>query len=416
YPFVLTPLAKAELMRHENLSEQRQELHDAFFRAMFVGMTCPYLIIEVRREHVVRDALVQLWGKSTNDLKKALKVRFVGEEGVDEGGVTREFLSLVVREIFNSEYGMFRYYEDSHLYWFRLAPQCDNMINEYRLIGQLIGLAAYNSAMVGINFPRALYRKLCGRRVRLCDLAEFEPELARGLQMMLDYETDDPDEFELLFGRNFVMEYDHFGEMVTQPLVHGGESIPLTLANRQEYVNLYVEMVLSILVYRQYEAFREGFHSIMGSPHQLLAQNLNPSPSRSYLIESLEPHELELIICGHNYDNLDLHELESVCQYDGGYNRESSVICNFWDVVHNDFTVEQRRLLLKFVTGTDRVPVGGFSKLTFVISKNGVGESDRLPTAHTCFNVMLLCEYETRETLKDRLLTAINNAEGFGMH
>ena len=86
---------------------------------------------------------------------------------------------------------------------------------------------------------------------------------------------------------------------------------------------------------------------------------------------------------------------------------------NFWEIVHG-FTEEQKKRLLFFTTGSDRVPIGGLSKLQFVIAKNG-GDSDRLPTSHTCYNVLLLCEYSSKEKLKERLLTAISNAEGFGM-
>lgn len=65
-------------------------------------------------------------------------------------------------------------------------------------------------------------------------------------------------------------------------------------------------------------------------------------------------------------------------------------------------------------TGSDRVPVGGLSRLKLMIARNGP-DSDRLPTSHTCFNVLLLPEYTDREKLKDRLLKAINYSKGFGM-
>lgn len=41
------------------------------------------------------------------NLKKQLVVEFEGEQGVDEGGVSKEFFQLVVEEIFNLDYGMF---------------------------------------------------------------------------------------------------------------------------------------------------------------------------------------------------------------------------------------------------------------------------------------------------------------------
>ncbi len=61
-----------------------------------------------------------------------------------------------------------------------------------------------------------------------------------------------------------------------------------------------------------------------------------------------------------------------------------------------------------------RSPIKGLGSLTFVISRNGP-DSDRLPTAHTCFNHLLLPEYSDKEKLKRCLYTAISNAEGFGL-
>jgi hypothetical protein len=59
--------------------QMRHELQDAFFRAMFIGVNNPYLQLEVRRDHVIRDALFQLSGKSNHDLKKQLRVSFANE-------------------------------------------------------------------------------------------------------------------------------------------------------------------------------------------------------------------------------------------------------------------------------------------------------------------------------------------------
>lgn len=81
----------------------------------------------------------------------------------------------------------------------------------------------------------------------------------------------------------------------------------------------------------------------------------------------------------------------------------------FWEVV-GEFVESQKKILLFFATGSDRVPIGGLAKLGFIIAKNG-GDSDRLPTSHTCFNVLLLSEYKTKEKLKDRLLKALDNSD-----
>jgi len=83
-------------------------------------------------------------------------------------------------------------------------------------------------------------------------------------------------------------------------------------------------------------------------------------------------------------------------------------------VIVHSLDEDNKRKLLFFVTGSDRAPIKGLANLRFVISKNG-SHSDRLPSAHTCFNHLLLPEYENKEKLKDRLLIAINNSQGFGL-
>jgi hypothetical protein len=69
---------------------------------------------------------------------------------------------------------------------------------------------------------------------------------------------------------------------------------------------------------------------------------------------------------------------------------------------------QTKKKLLSFTTGSDKVPVGGLAKLPFIIAKNG-GDSDRLPTSHTCYNVLLLSEYASKEKLENRLLKALEN-------
>jgi hypothetical protein len=117
-----------------------------------------------------------LESKKPQDLKKQLKIQFVGEEAVDEGGVQKEFFQLVVREIFDPKYAIFQRYDDSNLYWFAFNPSVDNVtLEELRLVGRLIGLAIYNSVLMDIHFPVALYRKLMDYSVDLDDLTVLDP-------------------------------------------------------------------------------------------------------------------------------------------------------------------------------------------------------------------------------------------------
>ena len=68
--------------------------------------------IVVRRDHLVSDSLKEISSKQ-KDLKKKLKVSFVGEPGLDMGGLTKEWFQLLIKQIFDAEYGMFVYHTHS---------------------------------------------------------------------------------------------------------------------------------------------------------------------------------------------------------------------------------------------------------------------------------------------------------------
>lgn len=51
------------------------------------------------------------------DLFKPLRVHFIGEEGIDAGGVKKEFFQLLVGELLSPDYGMLVYQPESNTYW-----------------------------------------------------------------------------------------------------------------------------------------------------------------------------------------------------------------------------------------------------------------------------------------------------------
>ncbi|KAG2213365.1 hypothetical protein INT47_009038 [Mucor saturninus] len=392
YPFMLNPAVKADVLKVESVFQMRHELQDAFFRALFQGVNSPYLVLEIRRDHIISDTLLQLEEKSIHDLKKQLRVQFLGEEGVDEGGVQKEFFQLIVREIFDSKYGMFTFNEESRLCWFSPNPVLDDInIREYKLVGLLLGLAVYNSVILDLHFPLGLYKKLMDVDIGLPDLKRLDPSLGKGLERLLLFHGDIESEYD----RSFQVDIQSFGHVFTCDLKPDGAKTLLTNENSAEFVELYTQFVLSKSVEKQFNAFREGF--------QIVCQDS--------AIKIFRPEEVEQLICGSS--DLDFDALETSTVYDGGWTKDSDIIKYFWEIVHS-FSYEEKKKLLFFATGSDRAPIGGLSKLQFVIAKNG-GDSDRLPTSHTCYNVLLLCEYSSKEKLKERLLTSISNAEGFGM-
>ncbi|XP_041115852.1 ubiquitin-protein ligase E3A isoform X2 [Polyodon spathula] len=394
-PFILNAVTKNLGLYYDNRIRMYSERRITVLYSLVQGQQLnPYLRLKVRRDHIIDDALVRLEMiamENPADLKKQLYVEFEGEQGVDEGGVSKEFFQLVVEELFNRDIGMFTYDEMTKLCW--LNPSSFETEGQFTLIGIVLGLAIYNNCILDVHFPMVVYRKLMGKKGTFRDLADSHPVLFQSLNELLEYEGSVEDDMMITFQ---ISHTDLFGNPLTYDLKENGDKIPVTNENRKEFVAQYAEYMLNKSVEKQFKAFRRGFHMVT---------------SESPLKYLFRPEEIELLICGSR--NLDFEALEETTEYDGGYTRDSRVIRSFWEIVHS-FAEEQKRLFLQFTTGTDRAPVGGLGKLKMIIAKNGQ-DTDRLPTSHTCFNVLLLPEYSTQEKLKERLLKAITYAKGFGM-
>ena len=70
--------------------------------------TTEYLVIEARRDHMLMDSMNEIYRRQKRELMRPLKVRLVGEEGIDHGGVQQEFFRVVIAEALNPDYGTSR--------------------------------------------------------------------------------------------------------------------------------------------------------------------------------------------------------------------------------------------------------------------------------------------------------------------
>ncbi|XP_068806175.1 probable E3 ubiquitin-protein ligase HECTD2 isoform X2 [Struthio camelus] len=405
YPFIISIAAKKVIIQRDSeqqmISIARQSLVDKVSRRQKPDMNMLFLNVKVRRTHLVSDSLDELARKRA-DLKKKLKVTFVGEAGLDMGGLTKEWFLLLIRQIFHPDYGMFTYHKDSHCHWFS-SFKCDNY-SEFRLVGALMGLAVYNSITLDIRFPPCCYKKLLSPPIVPCDhnaligicdvtledLVQIMPELAHGLSELLSYEGNVEEDFY----STFQVFQEEFGVIKSYNLKPNGDKIPVTNQNRKEYVQLYVDFLLNKSIYKQFAAFYYGFHSVCAS----------------YALLLLRPEEVEILVCGS--PELDMSALQRSTQYEG-YQKTDLTIRYFWDVVLG-FSLDLQKKLLHFATGSDRVPVGGMADLNFKISKSETS-TNWLPVAHTCFNQLCLPPYKNKKELKQKLIIGISNAEGFGL-
>lgn len=190
---------------------------------------------------------------------------------------------------------------------------------------------------------------------------------------------------------------DGLGNIKLIELIPDGRNTAITIHNKSEFINLYTEYLLDISIENRFNAFKSGFLSICDC----------------YALNLYLPDELEQAICGRQI--LDTEALERSTRYQDGFTSDSLVIRWFWEIVHG-FSDEKKKKLLSFVTGSDRIPIRGFDSLDprFTISK-WVKKTRNLPVAHTCFNHLLLPEYQDKLLLQRCLETAIENSEGFGL-
>lgn len=151
----------------------------------------------------------------------------------------------------------------------------DETLQQYNLIGVLMGLAVYNSNILDLHFPSVCYQKLLSppvvphadmhlgvvRNPSLDDLAQIMPDVARGMRELLAYQGDVEHDMCLTFQASI----EEFGAVKTFPLKQGGEDVPVTNQNRKEYVRLYLDWMLNTAIYNEFRSFYLGFHAVCAS-------------------------------------------------------------------------------------------------------------------------------------------------------
>ncbi|ORY96177.1 hypothetical protein BCR43DRAFT_491214 [Syncephalastrum racemosum] len=351
--------------------------------------------IKIRRDHIFEDAYAEVMRQAPADLKKRLMIKFDGEDGLDYGGLSREFFFLLSHEMFNPFYCLFEYSAHDN-YTLQINPHSGinpEHLNYFRFIGRVVGLAIFHRRFLDAFFIVSFYKMILNKKVAVADMESVDADFHRSLMWILD--NDITDVLELTFS----VDDDRFGEMVTVDLKPGGRDIEVTDENKKEYVNLVTEWRIYKRVEEQFKAFKEGFN-------QLIPQDL---------INVFDERELELLIGG--IAEIDVDDWKKHTDY-RGYTEQDDVIQWFWKCVRS-WDSEKKSRLLQFTTGTSRIPVNGFKDLQgsdgprrFTIEK--AGEVTQLPKAHTCFNRIDMPPYRSYDALVAKLSMAVEETLGFG--
>ncbi|KAF9065282.1 hypothetical protein BDP27DRAFT_1332194 [Rhodocollybia butyracea] len=351
--------------------------------------------IKIRRNHIFEDSYAEIMRQTPNDLKKRLMIKFDGEDGLDYGGLSREFFFLLSHEMFNPFYCLFEYSAHDN-YTLQINPASGvnpEHLNYFKFIGRCLGLGIFHRRFLDAYFIVSFYKMILKKKVTLADLESVDAELHRGMTWMLDNDITD------IIDETFTTTEERFGEMVTIELKPGGADVPVTQDNKKDYVECVVDYRISKRVKEQFEAFMSGFS-------ELIPQDL---------ITVFDERELELLIGG--MSEIDVDDWLKFTDY-RGYEMTDEVIQWFWKCVRS-WPPERKSRLLQFATGTSRIPVNGFKDLQgsdgprrFTIEKSG--DPSQLPKSHTCFNRIDLPPYKDYASLEHKLTLAVEETVGFG--
>uniref|UniRef100_A0A7E4VEV6 Ubiquitin-protein ligase E3B n=1 Tax=Panagrellus redivivus TaxID=6233 RepID=A0A7E4VEV6_PANRE len=386
--------------------------------------TRPRTLVTVHRVSIVEDGFRALSVVSTAEMKAGVRIKFLNEQGleeagIDQDGVFKEFLELTVKGIFDPALNLFKPTSNGAMYPSNTSYIHSNHLEYFHYIGRMLGKSVYDGFLTDVQLPPALLATMLGKT--LCpfdELASVDPELYKSLTYVKHYrDTDDVADLELTFS----VDEEVFGKIQTVDLVPGGRSLKVTNENKIVYIHRMANYRVVKQTRQQVERFVAGFKSIIDG----------------CWISLFSTHELQSLISGVGRD-VDISDLRRHVQYFGGFHSNHRVIKWLWQIVESDFSVEERKLFLKFVTSCSRPPLLGFANLEPKFSIRCVEVSDeqdtgdtlasvvrgflaikrvrsaaRLPTSSTCFNLLKLPNYHKKSLLLEKLRYAIHAQAGF---
>nr|XP_033789615.1 E3 ubiquitin-protein ligase NEDD4-like isoform X13 [Geotrypetes seraphini] len=352
--------------------------------------------MKLHRNNIFEESYRRIMSVKRPDVLKArLWIEFESEKGLDYGGVAREWFFLLSKEMFNPYYGLFEYSATDN-YTLQINPNSglcnEDHLSYFTFIGRIAGLAVFHGKLLDGFFIRPFYKMMLGKQITLKDMESVDSEYYNSLKWILE---NDPTELDLMF----CIDEENFGQTYQVDLKPNGSEMVVTNENKREYIDLVIQWRFVNRVQKQMNAFLEGFTELIPID----------------LIKIFDENELELLMCG--LGDVDVNDWRQHTIYKNGYCPNHPVIQWYWKAVLL-MDAEKRIRLLQFVTGTSRVPMNGFAEL---YGSNGPqlytieqwGSPEKLPRAHTCFNRLDLPPYDSFEELREKLLMAVENAQGF---
>nr|XP_006821499.1 PREDICTED: apoptosis-resistant E3 ubiquitin protein ligase 1-like [Saccoglossus kowalevskii] len=395
------------LLKNIGGSETFHDKQDFFFREVrqiHTRRNRSKMNLTIKRSEILESSMKATKYFTTSDWCKHMEITFVGEEGLDWGGVRREWFEILCLALFSPENHLFTRFKEDNQGLVHPNPNRPHHLAKqkyFEFAGKIVGKCLYESAMglgyrqlVKARFTRSFLAQLIGLRV---NYRYFETDDPDTYVTKIKYiEENDVDNLDLVFAEE---EYNSLGEVEKiVELLPDGSNIPVTNQNKMRYLNMLAHYKFTNSVSDEIEHFLKGLNDIIPD----------------HLLSIFDENELELLMCGSSSFDLDDFKRNCVINSGGGYNFRK-IIGWFWTIVAS-FTQEEMARLLQFTTGCSQLPPGGFSDLSPRFQISASPTYCTLPTAHTCFNQLCLPSYDSIEQMQKALLVAINEgSEGFGL-
>ncbi|TRY93876.1 hypothetical protein DNTS_023784 [Danionella cerebrum] len=401
--------------------------------------------LDRKKRTINRDELLKQAESVMQDLgssRAMLEIQYENEVGTGLGP-TQEFYALVSQELQRADLGLWRGEEvtlsnpkgsqEGTKYMFSSRglfavpfgrttkpAHIAKIKMKFRFLGKLMAKAIMDFRLLDLPLGLPFYKWMLRHESSISshDLVNIDPGVAKSIQHLEDIirqkkriEQDRSHTRETLqqalesLNMNGCVVED-LGLDFTLPgfpnieLKKGGKDVAVTIHNLEEYLRLVVYWTLNEGVSRQFESFREGFESVFPLHH----------------LQYFYPEELDQLLCGSKSESWDVKTLMECCRPDHGYTHDSRAVRFLFEVLSN-FDGEQQRLFLQFVTGSPRLPVGGFRSLnppltivrkTFESTEN---PDDFLPSVMTCVNYLKLPDYSSIEIMREKLLIAAREGQ-----
>lgn len=399
--------------------------------------------LERRKRTVSRDDILKQAEAVISDLASSramLEIQYENEVGTGLGP-TLEFYALVSRELQKADLELWRgetvtveertednpgksvkYVNASNGLYPLPVPRnmksahMTKLRNKFRFLGKFMAKAVMDSRMLDLGLHPCVYKWLLNEEwsLGLGDVASLDPAVGQTLDRLhstvlhkrrviaqAEQEGISGSELQARLDALTVdgVSVEDLALTFTLPgypnieFRKGGSDIAVTINNLDQYVQLVIEWLVREGVRRQMEALREGFECVFP-----LTQ-----------LHVFYPEELEQLFCGSSDSSQwDMKQLAECCRPDHGYTHNSKAV-QFLLQILSEYNPAQQRSFLQFVTGSPRLPVGGFRSLTPALTivrktcEAGENPDDFLPSVMTCVNYLKLPDYSSIEIMRAKM-------------